>query len=63
MYQIEHQSEGQGNLSLSVVNPLMVQPYSAGQVGFTWEGKMETSEGRGGHCEHDCEHMNSSVSL
>ena len=62
MYQIEHQSGCQGNLSLSMVNPLMVQPYSAGQVGFTWEGKMETPEGGGGQFP-DCERMNSSVSL
>lgn len=62
MYQIEHQSECQGNLSLSMVNPLMIQTHSAGQAGFTWEGKMETSEGRGGQFS-DCEHMNSSVSL
>ena len=62
MYKIEYQSECQGNLAISFVIPLMVQTYPAGQAGYTWEGKMENSEERGGQLL-DCEPMNSCISL
>lgn len=62
MYKIEYQSECQGNLTISFVIPLMVQTYSAGQAGVTWEGKMENSED-GGEQLLDCKPMTSCVSL
>lgn len=61
MYQIEHQSECQGTVSVN--GQSTDDPNSFSWSSWLHMGRKDgTSEGRGGQFP-DCEHMNSSVSL